>query len=400
MTGADVRIDAPGALDPADVGTRVEAAVRAVSTDLTMLATALAADPELAFDEHRAAAAATALLEHAGFTVDRGVGGLATAFRATAGSGSLVVAFCAEYDALPEIGHGCGHPLIAGSSLGAAIGLAAVAGQLDVTVQVIGCPAEEHGGGKAVLLERGVFDGVHAALMVHPAPEEFSANPVGTTSQAAGRFRAVFTGQAAHAAAAPHLGRNAMDAATLAGVAIGLLRQQLADGLRVSAYVVSGGAATNIISDRAVVDFECRALLLEDYLELERRVRLCFDAAALATETTVAITETEPRYEPLRQHEGLGALWSSAIGELGHPVHRAPLPGLASTDMGNVSQRIPSLHPWLPLPGVQAVIHSRDFAAQAATPSAHRAMLDAAVALARTAAGAAADPQLRVELQG
>lgn len=381
-------------IDILDAQQRAAHAVRSAEPHLRALATALYADPEISFDEVRSARRVTEVLVQYGFSVTEGVGGLPTAFTATAGSGPFVVAFCAEYDALPGVGHACGHPIIAGSAIGAAIGLAAVADDLGVTVTVVGCPAEEHGAGKAVLLDAGVFDDASISLMLHPMPQGYSANPAGTTSQAAGRFRATFSGRAAHAAAAPHLGRNAGDAAVLAQVAIGLLRQQLPDGVRVGSLVVSGGAATNIIPETAVVDFECRSVDLDEYRDVERRLRLCFEAAALATETQVEIVATEPLYEPLVQHETLSAYWSEAISHFGFPADRRPLPGLASTDMGNVSQRVPSIHPWLPLPAVTAPIHSHDFAAQAATAQAHEAMLHGATALAWTAISAALDPDL------
>jgi metal-dependent amidase/aminoacylase/carboxypeptidase family protein len=228
-----------------------------------------------------------------------------------------------------------------------------------------------------------------------PVQDGLSHNPAGTSAQAVGRYRAVFTGKASHAAAAPHLGINAGDAATLAQVAIGLLRQQVPGDHRIASYVSEGGDATNIIPERTVVEFECRAFTLPEYHALHERVRRCFEGAALATGTTVEFEATEPLYEPLIQDDALAAHWTGAMAAFGHDVR--PAPGMAggSTDMGNVSQVIPSLHPWLSIPGADASIHSHAFAALADTEAAYRAMFEAATALAWTVAGAATTPDER-----
>lgn len=353
----------------------------------------LHADPELSFDETRAASAVAALLAEAGFDVERGTAGLPTAFTATAGSGDLVVALCVEYDALPEIGHACGHNLIAGASTAAALALLPYVDDLGITLKAIGTPAEEHGGGKILMLERGAFDGVGLALMVHPVQDGFSCNPAGTTAQAVGRYRAVYSGSPAHAAAAPHRGVNAADAAVVAQVAVGLLRQQLPADHRVSAYVSEAGRATNIIPDRAVVEFECRAFTLPEYEALLERVRNCFRAGVLATGTALEFESVEPLYQPLRQDEVLAGHWTEAMDAFGRDVRPAPGPAGGSTDMGNISQVIPSLHPWLSIPGVQAPIHSREFAELADSPGAYELMFEAAAALAWTVAGVASDPE-------
>ncbi|WP_432507190.1 amidohydrolase [Kineococcus arenarius] len=365
---------------------------------LQQLAEWLHDHPEVSGSEHRSARHLTTFLEQEGFQVQLGVGSQPTAFTAVAGSGALTVALCVEYDALPAVGHACGHHLIAGAGVGAALGLLPLLQELDITVKVIGTPAEEHGAGKALLLADGAFDDVAFSLMVHPVQEGYSANPVGTSSQAAGRFRAVFTGRAAHAAAAPHLGVNAGDAATLAQVAIGLLRQQVPGNQRIGLYVVSGGAATNIIPERAVVDFECRAPTLQAYETLLTRVRRCFEAGALATGAALEITATEPLYEPLRQDEDLAEHWNSAIASFGHWIEPAPLPGTASTDMGNISQAVPSIHPWVSLPGVHDPIHSHGFTLQSRTPAAFTTMLQCATAMAWTVQAVAASPPLRASL--
>jgi amidohydrolase len=353
---------------------------------------------EVSFEEVHSAGAATDLLAEGGFEVERGTGGLPTAFTASAGSGELTVALCVEYDALPDIGHACGHNLIAGASVTAALALQPFVDELGITLKTIGTPAEEHGGGKALLLERGAFDGVSLALMVHPVQDGVTYNPAGTSAQAVGRYRATFTGKAAHAAAAPHQGVNAADAAVLSQVAVGLLRQQIPGDHRIAMYVAEAGHVTNIIPERAVVEFECRAFTLKEYEALLERVRRCFEGAALATGATLAIEDTEPLYEPLIQDDALAAHWTEAMDVFGKDT--SPSAGISggSTDMGNISQVIPSLHPWLSIPGADVPIHSHAFAALADSPEAYAVMFEAATALAWTVAAAATTPTERARL--
>jgi amidohydrolase len=353
---------------------------------------------EVSFEEVHSARAAADLLAEGGFEVDRGTGGLPTAFTASAGSGELTVALCVEYDALPDIGHACGHNLIAGASVAAALALRPFVDELGITLKTIGTPAEEHGGGKALLLERGAFDGVSLALMVHPVQDGVTYNPAGTSAQAVGRYRATFTGKAAHAAAAPHQGVNAADAAVLSQVAVGLLRQQIPGDHRIAMYVAEAGHVTNIIPERAVVEFECRAFTLKEYEVLLERVRRCFEGAALATGATLAIEDTEPLYAPLIQDDALAAHWTEAMDVFGKDT--SPSAGISggSTDMGNISQVIPSLHPWLSIPGADVPIHSHAFAALADSPEAYAVMFEAATALSWTVAAAATTPTERARL--
>jgi amidohydrolase len=350
---------------------------------------------EISFEEVRSAEAIAALLEEGGFEVERGTAGLPTAFSASAGSGDLTVALCVEYDALPEIGHACGHNLIAGASVAAALALRPFVDELGITLKAIGTPAEEHGGGKALMLERGAFDGVGLALMVHPVQDGITYNPAGTSAQAVGRYQATFSGKAAHAAAAPHQGINAADAAVLSQVAIGLLRQQIPADHRIACFVAEAGHVTNIIPEKAVVQFECRAFTLPEYEALHQRVRNCFEGAALATGTTLVIEEAEPLYEPLLQDDTLAAHWTDAMNAFGKDTSRSSGLSGGSTDMGNISQVIPSLHPWLSIPGANVPIHSHAFAALADSPEAYGVMFQAATALAWTVAGAASTPTER-----
>lgn len=382
-----------------DLRTRITAAHEASRPELRALAAELHADPELAFEEHRSRDRCARLLERHGFEVELGIGGLETAFRARCGTGSLVVALCAEYDALPGIGHACGHSLIAAASVGAGIALAAAAEdpESDLTVLVIGTPAEEHGAGKQILLDAGVFDGVHAALMVHPAPETGTYEMGESGSQAVGRWRATWTGRGAHAAANPADGVNANDAAVIAQVAAGLLRQRMRDGQR-AALVPQQSGVTNIVPESATVDLECRARTMEEFGTLRDRLFDCLRAGAVATGCELSIEQTEPVYEPLRQDPILVGAWNEAIGGLGRPL-AGPIPhSAASTDMGNVSRRVPSLHPFAGIPGALAALHTRDFADHAASEEGLRLMEDSAHAMALLLHAIAVDPARRAEL--
>ncbi|MCQ4120313.1 M20 family metallopeptidase [Rhodococcus tibetensis] len=375
----------------------VEAAVRSIETDLIALSHSIHAEPELAFEEFRSAAKVTELLKRSGFEVRQGVAGLPTAFDATFGSGDLVLGICAEYDALPEIGHACGHNIIAASAVGAGVALATVAERLGITVRVIGTPAEESGGGKITMLEQGIFDGVAAALMVHPGPVDIT----GATSLALADIAITFTGREAHASAAPEFGRNAADAATVAQVGIGLLRQHLAPGQQIHGIVSDGGTAPNIVPARAEMLYYLRAETAWALSELTARAEACFAAGALAAGCTHEIRTVSPTYTELTPDPWLVATYREQILDMG----RTPVPlewegtrPLGSTDMGNVTNVLPGIHPIIGLDSGGAVTHQPGFAAACITESADRAVIDGAIALARTAVRAATDEPQRVRL--
>src|SRR6185312_15158558 len=234
----------------------VEDVVRRRGADLVELSHSIHAEPELAFDEHRSCAKAQALVAERGFEITSPAAGLDTAFRADFGSGALVVGVCAEYDALPGIGHACGHNIIAASAVGTALALAEVADELGLRVALLGTPAEESGGGKALMLQAGAFDDVALAVMVHPGPCDIA----GTRSLALSEVTVEYRGKESHAAVAPFLGVNAADAVTVAQVAIGVMRQQLAPGQLVHGIVTEGGQAVNVIPGRASLKYAMRAI--------------------------------------------------------------------------------------------------------------------------------------------
>ena len=373
---------------------RVEDAVRRRGTDLIELSHAIHAEPELAFAEHRSCAKAQALVAERGFEITAAAGGLDTAFRADFGSGPLAVGVCAEYDALPGIGHACGHNIIAASAVGAALALAEVAEQLGLTVALLGTPAEEFGGGKVLLLNAGVFDDLAVAVMVHPGPVDVAA----TRSLTLSAVRADYRGREAHASAAPYLGVNAADAATIAQVAIGLLRQQLAPGQQVHGIVTDGGQAANVIPGRTELQFTMRATGSSSLADLEAKVRDCFLAGAVATGCDYNVDYTEPMYDALNPDPWMAETVRAEMTRLGLTPVEAELEAahpVGSTDMGNVTQLLPGIHPMIAVDAGGASLHQPAFAAAAAGPSADRAVIDGAIMLARTVVRLAQAPDQR-----
>ncbi|MGW2340088.1 amidohydrolase [Streptomyces sp. NPDC001661] len=372
----------------------VTGAVHAWRERLIGLSHSLHAEPETALQEHRSATKIADLLDAAGFTVTRPLDSLPTALDATYGSGELVLAFCAEYDALPGIGHACGHNVNGAAAVGAALGLAAVADRLGVTVRLIGTPAEEDIGGKVLLIDAGVFDDVAAALMAHAAQED----SVGASSLAIGAWDITYRGRPAHAALAPWEGINALDALTVAQTAIGVLRQQLPPGSLVHGIVTDGGRAPNVIPDSACARYEVRAPTVEQLTAVQRRVRACFEAGALATGAELELVPHGRDFAELRQDPFLTGAYVEAARSLG----RDPVPRhggtTASTDMGNVSRLLPSIHPTIGYDTAGASQHTVEFAAHGTTPGADRAVTDAAAALALAAAAAATDEEQRSRL--
>src|ERR1700690_4412207 len=280
---------------------RVDDFVRRRGADLVELSHAIHAEPELAFAEHRSCAKTQALVAERGFEITAAAGGLDTAFRADFGSGQLAVGVCAEYDALPGIGHACGHNIIAASAVGAALALADVADELGLTVSLLGTPAEEFGGGKVLLINAGVFDDLALAVMVHPGPVDIAAARSLTLSA----VRVTYRGKEAHASAAPFLGVNAADAVTVAQVAIGLLRQQLAPGQLVHGIVTNGGQAVNVIPGHATLQYAMRAIESDSLRELEGRIFSCFAAGALAAGCEYEIDVPAPGYAELKPDQWL-----------------------------------------------------------------------------------------------
>jgi len=359
------------------------------------------ANPELGFEEVRASAWLEESLSDAGFRVEAGICGLPTAFVARAGSGPLHVAICAEYDCLPGIGHACGHNVIAAMAVGAGIAAAQVADDVGLTVSVIGTPAEEVGnnGGKIILLERGAFEGVHAAMMVHPAPYEV----VTPRTIAASMFEVHYTGKEAHASAFPELGINAADALTIAQTAIGLLRQHIRPTDRIHGIITKGGDAPNVVPAHTSARYIIRTQVLEEMDGLRAKVYRCFEAGALATGSKLEFAGGDKPYAQMRHDAEIAALYqrnAEALGrnfpDLGAMRERAT----GSTDMGNVSLALPAIHPMIGISSLPAVNHQPEFAAHCVTEAADKALTDGALAMAWTAIDIAADASIRHRLMG
>ncbi len=351
--------------------------------------------PELGFEEESSSRWCAEELESGGLNVEMGVGDLATAFVATAGSGPFVVGICAEYDALPGIGHACGHNIIAAAAVGAGRAIAPLADELGITLKVIGTPAEEGGGGKILLMERGVFDGVHAAMMVHPAPNELDRMPC----LAVEHYDVVYHGKEAHASAFPERGVNAADALVVAQVAIGLLRQHSEPHDQVHGIVTLGGAAPNIVPARTEAKFYIRAESLDALGRWSPRVKRCFEAGALATGATLEILPQGPTYSEFHTDEPMAALYrrnAETVGRVFPPLTGRSMSG--STDMANVSLSIPSIHPMLGIDSLPAVNHQPEFTAAAAEPAADQAVVDGAAAMAMTVVDIALDAKERSRL--
>jgi amidohydrolase len=352
---------------------------------LLRISRAIHARPELAFEEHEAAALLVAALRQGGLRVETGAYGLATAFAAEFGSPrGPCVALLAEYDALPGIGHACGHNLIATSALGAALALAPLASTLPGRVRMLGTPAEERGGGKELMAREGAFDGVDAALMMHPS----SVNLVSMPCIAMSEVEVVFHGVSAHAAAMPERGVNALDALVLAYQGIAALRQHIRATERIHGIITDGGQAPNVVPERAAGRFYVRAANAQELAPLKLRVEGCFRAGAAATGAEVEIRWDPADYLDIHYNEPLASAFRSnaeALGRVFFPFEKLPASIQGSTDMGNVSYRVPSIHPMLAAAPLHCTIHNPEFAKWAASELGDAAAIDGAKALAMTA---------------
>ena len=373
------------------VKTEIQCAVDGLAGELEALSRKIHDHPELGYQEVQAAGWLSAFLETKGFHVERGVGGVPTAFRATingAGDGPTVAIMC-EYDALPSIGHACGHNIIATAGAGAGAGLAAVRSRLPAgRVQVIGTPAEEGGGGKIKLIRAGVFEGVDCAMMIHG----FDRTLLHQDLLGIVRTDFEYAGRAAHAAADPWVGVNALDACIQTFNAVSMLRQQVRPDCRIHGIIVNGGAAANIIPEYAKATFYVRAPRIDAMWELHRRVVACAEGAARATGVAVTVTLQEMVYEPLKRNQTLLDLFAANMREPGL-VEGEPIPDrLGSSDVGNVSQVLPTIQPMIAIAPTGMAIHTRGFVAAAVQPLAHAGMVAAAKTMAMTTYDLLADP--------
>ncbi|MET9880321.1 amidohydrolase [Actinacidiphila glaucinigra] len=369
---------------------RVAEQLAARAGTLWNVAWALHADPEPAFEEVRAVQLLTGHLENEGFTVRRGVAGLPTAFVATAGDGGRPrVALLLEYDALPGLGHACGHNLIAAAGLGAGLALHAAMPDVGGSLLVVGTPAEERGGGKVVLAEAGVFDGVDAALMFHPGVRSWSWAPLTASAQ----IRVAFHGRAAHPTGNPTEGVDALAALIQFFNTLAVIGRHLPAGSHVQGIVTEGGKATNIIPEYAEGLFGLRGATTAARDELALSLSECAQGVARATGTRAEVSPVDAGYDHFRNNAVLSSRFTAHLARAGVRASE-PLPGvyLGSSDVGTVSNRLPTIHPFMAIMDADGSDHTPQFAAAAAGARARAAMLAAAQALACTAADVLVDP--------
>jgi len=371
-------------------------AIDSMRADLLAISHAIHAEPELAFQEHAAAAKLIAALRKAGLAVEARAYGLDTAFSAEFGAGdSGCVALLAEYDALPRIGHACGHNIIATSGVGAGLALHALGTRLPGRIRVLGTPAEERGGGKELMARRGALEGIDAALMMHPASVNLVTMPCLACVEVTVRYR----GRAAHAAAAPAEGVNALDALVVAYQAIAALRQHIGVDERIHGIISDGGQAPNIVPETSEGRFYVRAADRDKLTALKLRVEGCFRAGAEATGAHLEIAWAEVDYFDMRYNVPLAERFQRNAESLGRefvPLDALPASMAGSTDMGNVSYRVPSIHPMLQAAPAGCNIHNARFADHAAAAIGDEAAIDGAKALAMTAIDFLCDSELRV----
>jgi amidohydrolase len=367
-------------------------AIDNLRTSLIDLSKRIHLNPEIKFEEHRASKWISDAAREAGFRVEKPVGGLDTAFRASyPGSAERpTIALLAEYDALPKLGHGCGHNLIGPASLGAALGLKTMMDKLPGSIQLIGTPGEEGGGGKVILAEAGIFDEVDVAMMFHPSGKTL------LWKQALARRKLFieFFGKAAHAAAFPEKGISALDATLLTFQNINALREHIVDSSRIHGIITHGGDAPNIVPDYSASLFYVRAADDTYCDELLEKVKNCARGAALATGAQVEM-EMQGAYKSLRTNRPLARAFKGNLEALGWTFDDVdPAQGIGSTDLGDVSHITPSLHPYLSIGPKDLVGHSTEFTAAAVSDKGFEAMMAAAKGMAGTAVDILLQPEL------
>lgn len=363
-----------------------------LGAELVELSHDVHAHPELGFEEHHAAAAVADLVRRSGIEIEVGTFGLETSFRAVVGQGSPRVAIIAEYDALPGIGHACGHNIICSAGVGAFLAAAPFVDELGGSIELIGTPAEEGGSGKEIIARAGGFDGIDCAMMVHPGGAE-SASCVYLGMR---QVEVDFHGLSAHASAYPFMGRNALDACVSAYSMIAQLRQHVVPGDRIHGVITNGGDKPNIVPDLASALYYLRSERVDTLLELTDRVHEILTAAATGTGTHAEIRwDPAALLMPVRNNMTLAARYATAQQGRGRPTPlRSPVPS-GSTDMGNVSVRVPSIHPKIAVSPPSVAIHTKEFATYAGGPHGDTAVIDGAFGLAMTALDFLADPALR-----
>ena len=372
----------------------VASAIDAMREELLALSHAIHGEPELALEEFKAAKRLTGAVESHGISVQRAAFGLETGYAAEFGKdGGPTIAILSEYDALPGVGHACGHNIIATSGLGAALALSKLNGRLPGRVRYLGTPAEERFGGKELMAREGAFDGTDAAMMIHPSNLDLVTMPTIAICE----VDAIYHGRAAHASAVPYRGLNALDAVVTAYQSIAQLRQHIRNTDRIHGIITEGGLAPNIVPERAACRFYVRAVDAHELAALKPRVQACFEAGALATGCRLETHWGASDYLDLKTNWPMAAAFernASALGRKFVPIEELPAGYAGSTDMGNVSHRVPSIHPILGVAPIEVIIHNAEFARHAVSPKGDQAVIDGAKAMAMTALDLMGDARL------
>lgn len=361
---------------------RIMQEIEQIHADLVTLSDSIGHNPELGMREFQSAAKLTGLLSDHGFVVEMNVCGYETAFRAVCDSGKAgpTIAYLAEYDALPEIGHGCGHNMIGVMAVGAGIGVSKVLAEIGGRIIVLGTPAEETMGAKVAMARDGILAGVDAALIVHPHNKTHASG----VSLAMDALQFEFKGQTSHAAAAPEKGINALDAVIQTFNAINALRQHVSSDVRIHGIITKGGVAANVVPDLAVAQFYVRARRRKALAEVVKKVKNCAQAAALATGAQLTISNYELSYDDMNTNQKLSEVFCANLRAVGETTINPPPETFGSIDMGNVSYVVPAIHPYIGIGNEALVGHTAEMAAATFTPAAHQALVRGAKAMALT----------------
>ncbi|GAA3356313.1 M20 family metallopeptidase [Saccharopolyspora gregorii] len=392
-TAAPIRSEHDGA--PAAVRDRAERWLDEHAADLLGLSHDLHEHPEEGFAEHRSVAAVVGLLRAQGFDARVGVGELPTALLASTGSGGPHVAVLAEYDALPGVGHACGHNIICSAGVGGFLGAATAVGEVGGRLSLVGTPAEEGGGGKEILARAGIFDDVDAVVMLHPFSHDVATHPFLGRRQ----VDVTFHGIAAHASAQPFMGRNALDAVVATYQGVAALRQHMPSGDRVHGIITDGGQRPNVVPERAAAQFYVRSADPDSLRDLADRIdRIARGAAEMTGCGVELVWDRQYPYLPIRHNDALAARWAEHQARRGRTsLPRGVVPEYltGSTDLGNLSYRMPAIHPMIGLDDAGLSLHTAGFATAARSEAGDRAVLDGATGLALTALDYLADERLR-----
>ena len=365
--------------------------IDSIAPELIELSHSIHAQPELAYEEHFAHQCLTKTLSEKGLEVEKGAYELDTAFEANAGSSGPIIALLCEYDALPGIGHACGHNIIAAAGIGAGLAASEFTEPFNGRLRILGTPAEEGGGGKVKMLNKGAFDSVEAVLMIHPA----DADLPNISSLAVQQLKATYTGKAAHAAAAPEKGINALDGAVLGYMGVAALRQHIAPDERLHGIFTNGGQKANIVPETAEAIWYARSSTMERLENLKARLVETLHGGARSAGCDIQIEWVNEPYAEVLDNTPLLEAYMKNSESVGRVIKAADDGGVVgSTDLGNVSHVVPSIHPMVKVAPKGTAIHTVDFEKCAKSEEGDKGLLDSAKSLAMTVLDCWNDPSL------